>query len=107
MINTAQFLKASPAQKEAMINDGLAFVASQMEDLERNVRVLTTWMATYPDQVKLDYAKLEKPIQVIGALREFSRKMDDLTAQLVSVSISSEMLLQFSRRHITNKQLQP
>lgn len=107
MINTAQFLKASPAQKEAMITDGLAFVASQMEDLERNVRVLTTWMTTYPDQVKLDYAKLEKPMQVIAAIREFSRKMDDLTDQLVSVSISSEMLLQYSRKHITNKQLQP
>lgn len=107
MINTAQFLQASPVQKEAMINDGLAFVAQQMEELERNARVLTGWMATYPDQVKLDYATLDKPISVINALREFSRKMDDLTAQLVNASIASELLLQHTRKHITKKQLQP
>lgn len=94
MINTAQFIQATLAQKEAMINDGLLFVAKQMEELERNARVLTGWMATYPDHVTLQYATLDKPVEVIQAIRQFSRRMDDLTAQLVNASIASEMLLQ-------------
>lgn len=105
MINSAQFLKASPAQKEGMINDGLTYVAQQMEELERNARVLTGWMATYPDQVKLEYAKLEKPLELIQSIGGFRHKMDDLTAQLVNTSIAYEKLLQYSRRHITKKQL--
>lgn len=107
MISTAKFLEASPEQKEAMIKDGLAFVTSQMEMLERNARVLTGWMATYPDNVKLDYAKLERPIEAVQSIIMFTRTMDDLTAQLVNASIAGESLLQYSRKRLTDKQLQP
>lgn len=107
MINTAQFIQASPEQKESMINDGLYFVARQMEELERNARVLTGWMATYPDQVKLHFAGLEKPIALIQSIHCFRQKMDDLTAQLVNASIADEKLLQYTRTYITKKQLQP
>lgn len=106
MINTAQFIQASPEQKETMLTDGLAFVSKQMEDLERNARVLTGWIATYPDHVKLNYAGLEKPIELIRAIHEFNRKMDDLTAQFVNASIAYEQLLQYTKKHITKKQLQ-
>lgn len=107
MQTTTQFLKAEPERKELMLNDGLAFVAGEMEKLERNARVLTRWMATYPADTELDYATLNDPMKLIQAIHELRRRMDDLTAQLVNASMAYDGLLRFSKDHITKKQLQP
>lgn len=105
-INTAQFLQASAEQKDSMMIDGLAFLAKQMEELERNARVLTGWISTYPDHVKLGYARLENPIDLIRTINEMNRRMDEMTAQLVNVDLEKGKLLHFIKKHITKKQLQ-